>query len=45
MSRSTWYHNMNALKRVDRHAGLKDKSERFIIITKGIMATAESRSH
>lgn len=25
MSRSTWYHNMNALKRVDRHAGLKDK--------------------
>ncbi|TCC13417.1 IS3 family transposase [Kosakonia quasisacchari] len=25
MSRSTWYHNLNALKRVDRHAGLKDK--------------------
>ncbi|MFP9462466.1 IS3 family transposase [Pectobacterium brasiliense] len=25
MSRSTWYHNMNALKRVDRQAGLKNK--------------------
>lgn len=25
MSRSTWYHNMNALKRADRHAVLKDK--------------------
>jgi len=25
MSRSTWYHNMNALKQVDRYAGLKDK--------------------
>lgn len=25
MPRSTWYHNMNALKRVDKHAELKDK--------------------
>ncbi|MCD3902683.1 IS3 family transposase [Escherichia coli] len=25
MPRSTWYHNINALKRVDRHARLKDK--------------------
>lgn len=24
MSRSTWYHNMNVLKRVDRHAGLNE---------------------
>ncbi|EGP5935222.1 transposase [Escherichia coli] len=25
MPRSTWYHNINALKRVDRHTGLKYK--------------------
>ncbi|EFI2769852.1 transposase [Escherichia coli O104] len=25
MPRSTWYHNINALKRVGRHARLKDK--------------------
>ncbi|EIQ4654087.1 TPA: transposase [Escherichia coli] len=25
MPRSTWYHNINALKLVDRHTGLKDK--------------------
>jgi len=25
MPRSTWYHNLNALKRVDRHTELKDK--------------------
>ncbi|EFJ0031840.1 transposase [Escherichia coli] len=25
MPRSTWYQNINALKRVDRHARLKDK--------------------
>lgn len=25
MSRSTWYHNINVLKQVDRHAELKDK--------------------
>ncbi|WCG82540.1 hypothetical protein [Pectobacterium sp. A5351] len=25
MSRSTWYHNMNALKRADKHAELKNK--------------------
>lgn len=24
MSRSTWYYNMNVLKQVDRHGGLKD---------------------
>lgn len=35
MSRSTWYHNMNALKRVDRHAGLKDKIREIYHYHKG----------
>lgn len=35
MSRSTWYHNINALKRVDRHAGLKDKIREIYHYHKG----------
>lgn len=35
MSRSTWYHNMNALKQVDRHAGLKDKIREIYHYHKG----------
>ncbi|HHT8378846.1 IS3 family transposase [Citrobacter sp. Cb027] len=35
MSRSTWYHNMNALKRMDRHAGLKDKIREIYHYHKG----------
>lgn len=35
MSRSTWYHNMDALKRVDRHAELKDKISEIYHCHKG----------
>ncbi|HGE6883590.1 TPA: IS3 family transposase, partial [Citrobacter amalonaticus] len=35
MSRSTWYYNMNALKQVDRHAGLKDKIREIYAWHKG----------
>lgn len=35
MSRSTWYHNMNALKRVDKHVGLKDKIREIYHYHKG----------
>lgn len=35
MSRSTWYHNINALKRVDRHTGLKDKIREIYHYHKG----------
>lgn len=35
MSRSTWYYNMNALKRMDRHAGLKDKIREIYHYHKG----------
>lgn len=35
MSRSTWYHNINALKRVDRHADLKAKISEIYHYHKG----------
>ena len=35
MPRSTWYHNMNVLKRVDRHAGLKGKIREIYHYHKG----------
>ncbi len=35
MSRSTWYHNMNALKRVDCHAELKNKISEIYHYHKG----------
>lgn len=35
MSRSTWYYNMNALKQVDRCAGLKDKISEIYHYHKG----------
>jgi putative transposase len=35
MPRSTWYHNMNALKRVDKHVGLKNKISEIYRYHKG----------